>query len=89
VAEIKSLKGILYNKDMITNLSLVIAPPYDVISPNEQNHLYEQSPYNIVRLIKGKEFPEDNGNNNPYTRANQYFQKWLKEKLLIEEPICF
>jgi uncharacterized protein (DUF1015 family) len=85
VAEIKSFKGILYNKDLITNLSLVIAPPYDVISPIEQEHLYEQSIYNIVRLIKGKEFPEDNGKDNTYTRANQYFQKWLMEKLLVED----
>ncbi len=85
MAEIRPFKGIFYNKDLITNLSLVIAPPYDVISPSDQDHLYEQSPYNIVRLIKGREFPEDNGEENVYRRANQYFQSWLMERLLIED----
>ncbi|MGA1865343.1 MAG: DUF1015 domain-containing protein [bacterium] len=85
MAEIRPFKGVLYNEDLITNLSLVIAPPYDVISSTEQEQLYERNAYNIVRLIKGKEFPEDNGKDNTYTRANQYFQNWLREKLLVED----
>jgi len=85
VPDIKPLKGILYNKAMIGNLSLVIAPPYDVIPPDDQEHLYERSPYNIVRLIKGKEFPQDTAGENAYSRANKYFQRWLKEGLLVED----
>ncbi|MGA1845001.1 MAG: DUF1015 domain-containing protein [bacterium] len=86
MAEIKSFTGIIYNKDTIANLSLVIAPPYDVISPEHQDHLYEQSPYNIVRIIKGKESPEDDESDNTYVRANRYFQQWLGEGVLREEP---
>jgi len=86
VAEIKPFKGIIYNKDTIVNPSLVIAPPYDVISPEHQDQLYEQSPYNIVRIIKGKEFPDDNESDNTYVRANRYFQEWLREDVLHEDP---
>jgi len=90
VIEIKPFKGITYNKDLIKNMSLVIAPPYDVISPEDQEHLYEQSPYNVVRLIRGKELPQDNEDINSSIRANEYFQKWLKEGILIQDnEECF
>ena len=91
--DIKPLRGIFYNKAMIGNLSLVIAPPYDVIPPNDQENLYERSPYNIVRLIKGKEYPKDTPDENAHTRANQYLQRWLREGILLEDKseacICF
>ena len=42
-----------YNETQI-NVSNVIAPPYDVISPEKQKSLCERSPYNVVRLILNK-----------------------------------
>lgn len=41
-----------------------------------QEELYQRSPYNVVRLILGKEFPEDDANDNRYTRAARDFQAW-------------
>ncbi len=36
MAEIIPFKGILYNTDKIKNLADIIAPPFDVISEEEQ-----------------------------------------------------
>lgn len=54
----------------------VVAPPYDVISPEQRAELVAQSPYNIVQLT----MPE-NGESR-YQRANQILQHWLREGIL-------
>jgi uncharacterized protein (DUF1015 family) len=59
-----------------------MAPPYDVISPEAQEFFYDQSPFNIIRLILGKEFPNDNDENNRYTRSRDFLNNWLKEGVM-------
>jgi len=78
-------QAIRYNKDKVDTFSNVIAPPYDVISPEEQEQLYELSPYNIIRLEYGKETPEDNEKNNRYIRAKNTLDQWLNEGILVRE----
>lgn len=80
MVEIKPLKGIFYNRELV-NINEVIAPPYDVIDKNYQQNLYDRNPYNIVRLILNKD-------KNPYESAKKSFKKWLEENILIpyEKP---
>lgn len=80
MVDVKPLKGIFYNKELV-NISEVIAPPYDVIDKNYQQNLYDRNPYNVVRLILNKD-------NNPYESAKNSFKKWLEENILIhyEKP---
>lgn len=85
MAIIKPFKGILYNKERFEDFSKVTAPPYDVISPTEQEELYKLSDFNVVRLILGKEHGGDNEQNNKYTRAAATFKKWLQEGVLKED----
>ena len=54
MAKIIPFKGILYNKEKIRDMKDVVAPPYDVISPSEQEELYKRHDNNVVRLILGK-----------------------------------
>lgn len=82
MVQIRPFKGLLYNKDKVKNISAVIAPPYDVISPQEQRELYKRSPYNIVRLILGNEFAKDNRSRNRYTRAAGYLKNWQDKGIL-------
>ncbi|MGA1874672.1 MAG: DUF1015 domain-containing protein [bacterium] len=91
MAEIKPFRGITYNQKKVLNLSLVIAPPYDVISDKARERLYQNSNFNIVRVIKGKTEPADSPHSdNPYTRAAQFFQSWLKEHILERDTDpCF
>jgi len=83
MVEISPFKGIIYNSEKIEDLEKVMSPPYDIISEKMQNELYEKHPNNFVRLILGKQFPDDRDNNNRYTRAKDLFEKWQKESVLI------
>lgn len=80
-------RGIIYNKDKIGDISKVVAPPYDVISSEQRDLYYNLHPYNIVRIILGKEFPGDNAKDNKYTRAANYFRDWLSRGILKKEGI--
>ncbi len=89
MAQIIPFNGILYNPEKVSGDD-VIAPPYDIISPEQRESLYQKSPYNIVRIDFGKEMPEDNEKNSKYIRARNYLQQWLKEKILIQDDkACF
>ena len=85
MVKVNPFRGITYNKEKVDCLDDVMSPPYDIISPEMQNELYEKHPYNFVRLILGKQKPKDNSENNRYTRAKKYFETWLKESILIEQ----
>lgn len=92
MAEVVPFKGVLYNSTLISTVSGddLVAPPYDIITPEYQDELYRRSPYNIVRIDFGKEYQNDNGKENKYTRAKEYLQGWLKDRImtLSKEP-CF
>src|ERR1041385_8899143 len=75
--EIKPFRGILYNPKKV-ELADVVAPPYDVISPQQQQELYDRSPFNIVRLILGRE-------ENRYSSAARYLEQWRGENILITD----
>ena len=85
MVEVVPFKGLLYNPEHTGPLDQVTAPPYDVISPEAQEALYEKNPYNVVRLILGKEYPEDTPENNRYTRSAQVFREWIDAKVLERE----
>ena len=53
--EIAPLKGVLYNQKLIGNMDEVITPPFDVISPEEQEMYHKRHPYNMIRLILGQQ----------------------------------
>jgi uncharacterized protein (DUF1015 family) len=83
---ISPFRALRYNLDKVGSLSSVIAPPYDVISPEAQERLYRASPYNVVRLILGKQSAEDTQTDNRYTRAKKTFDEWIKEKIIVQDP---
>ena len=85
MAEVVPFKGVLFNVAQISKVSGedLLAPPYDIITPEYKDELYERSPYNIVRIDFGKELPGDNSNDNKYVRARKLLDAWLKEQVLI------
>jgi len=85
MAKIIPFKGILYNKEKIRDMKDVVAPPYDVISPPEQEELYKRHENNVVRLILGKESDSDTPDNNRYTKAKDSFDSWQKNSILIKD----
>jgi uncharacterized protein (DUF1015 family) len=89
MAEIIPFRGILYNPAKVSG-DAVTAPPYDIITPEFKDALYSKSPFNIIRIDFGKEFPDDNEKNNKYTRAREFLDSWLKDGILIQDKeTCF
>ena len=92
MAEVVPFKGVLFNVQRVSKLSgaELLAPPYDIITSEYREELYDKSPYNIVRIDFGKELSGDNEAENRYTRARAYLETWLREAALItsKEP-CF
>ena len=60
--------------------SELVAPPYDVISPEQRRIYRERSEHNIVRLI----LPDGNGNR--YTHAATILQSWRDQNVLVQDP---
>lgn len=85
MADIKPFQGLLYNPSVIKDPAKVVAPPYDVISPDMQDKLYKAHQKNIVRLILGKGCKDDNENNNKYKRAKRELDRWIKEDTLVRD----
>lgn len=85
MAKIIPFRGILYNRHKIHNLSEVVTPPYDIVSKQDQCNFYKQNPYNIIRLDMGKATNKDTDNNNQHTRAANFLNRWLSEKILVQD----
>ncbi len=83
---IAPFRALRYNLERVGDVSEVIAPPYDVISPDQQDRLYQRSPHNIVRLILGKQFPDDRHGADRYSRAKDTLAQWRQEQVLIRDP---
>ncbi len=81
MAEVRPMRGLRYNTEKVS-MEKVVAPPYDVISPSQQEEYYKSSPYNIIRLELGKEETGDNEANNRYTRAKEALTSWREEDVL-------
>lgn len=85
MAEIHPFRGVHYNQGKVKDLAEVICPPYDVISPQMQQALYQRSDYNFVRLEHNRELPQDTTKDNRYTRAAAVLERWLEQKVLVAD----
>jgi len=83
---IRPFRGMRYNPDKFCDLSDVITMPYDRIHEPERAQYYELSPYSYAHIIQGKHTPDDNDENNVYTRARGYMLNWLAEEVFIRDP---
>ena len=84
MATVRPFQGIFYDPHRV-DLSRVVAPPYDVISPADQRRYYQQDTHNVVRLIAGEVHAADTPEDNKYTRAAGFFRQWLADGILHRE----
>ena len=75
--------GVRYDPVRV-ELDDVIAPPYDVIGPDERARLQARSPWNVVRI----DLSEPEGTRDRYDNACHHFHEWLDSGVLVadEEP---
>lgn len=85
MAEIHPFLGVHYNQRTVKDLADVICPPYDVISPQLQQELYQRNEHNFIRLEHNRELPQDTTTDNKYTRAAAVLERWLKQGVLVAD----
>jgi len=81
MAKIKPFKAVIYNKEKLKDLSCVVCPPYDVISPQDQERYHLLSPYNLIHILLGKDIPGE----DKYQRAEKYFKEWQNDEILVQD----
>jgi uncharacterized protein (DUF1015 family) len=78
VADVRPFRAERYDEAKAGPLELLVAPPYDVISPAERDDYLARSPYNVVHLT----LPDD------YDEAGGLWRSWLADGVLApdDEP---
>jgi uncharacterized protein (DUF1015 family) len=79
MAVVRAVRALRYDTARVGDLSRVIAPPYDVITPDEQAALYAASPYNVIRLILPREAARAEA-------ASRMLREWMASGILVREP---
>jgi uncharacterized protein (DUF1015 family) len=81
VARFRPFRGIRYNAEKVGALDAVVAPPYDVISAEQRDALYDAGPYNATRLILNRE---------GHAEAARLYRSWQSDGALQrDEQPCF
>jgi uncharacterized protein (DUF1015 family) len=83
--EIIAFKAYRYDPDVVKNVGDCIAPPYDVIDEHLQQVLHDRSPWNAVRITRGRATPADNDADNTYTRAADCFTRFIAAGALKQD----
>jgi uncharacterized protein (DUF1015 family) len=75
VPDIRPFRALRYDEAVAGPLETLVAPPYDVISPQERERFLAQSPYNVVHLT----LPESE------QEAARALTSWRDEGILVED----
>jgi uncharacterized protein (DUF1015 family) len=75
VARVRAFEAVRYDERKAGPLDRLIAPPYDVLDPDERDRYLAESPYNVVHLT----LPDDE------QRAAELWRDWLDEGVLARD----
>ena len=87
--EARPFVGLVYDTAVAGPLEGLTTPPYDVISPQDQERYYRASPFNVVRLILSQEGAHGAGavdSAGKYTEAASYLSSWRERGVLRPTP---
>lgn len=87
MATVRPFRGVTFDATRIPDIARVTCPPYDVISADDRTRLYDRDPYNIVRIVSGREEPGDAPGSDRYSRACGFLRSWLWEGVLREDAM--
>jgi uncharacterized protein (DUF1015 family) len=86
VPEITAFRALRYDPERVADLDLVVAPPYDVISPARRAALAGREAHNIVHV----DLPEGTAGEDPearYARAGRAFAAWRADGILRRDDV--
>src|SRR5438067_6219018 len=84
MAHIEPFGALRYDPARVA-LPSVVTQPYDKITPEMQDRYYASSPYNLVRIILGKQQTGDHPGENTYTRAAEFFRDWRRQGIFLQD----
>src|SRR3989475_1920691 len=84
MAHIEPFRALRYDPARVA-LPSVVTQPYDKITPEMQDRYYASSPYNLVRIILGKQQTGDHPGENTYTRAAEFFREWRRQGIFLQD----
>jgi uncharacterized protein (DUF1015 family) len=76
MAVVKPFRAFRYDEAVAGPLETLVAPPYDVISPEQRDELRARSPHNVVRLT----LPDSE------EEAARDLEEWRATGILVDEP---
>ena len=83
--ELRPLRGVRYSAKA-GSLADLVAPPYDVISPEQHAALCQRSPHNVVRLILGERSADGDAPPADWHRgAATLLAAWQRDGLLVAD----
>jgi uncharacterized protein (DUF1015 family) len=82
---IRAFRGYRYGIGPEHDVSKVVAPPYDQITPAMQERLYAMSPANIVRVSYPADRPVPGETSDKYVRAGETLTAWLRDGVWTQE----
>jgi uncharacterized protein (DUF1015 family) len=85
VPSIRPFRALRYSREQVDDLAAVVAPPYDVIGPDQHRRLLARDRRNVVRL----DLPEDAAGDPPderYRRAARTLSAWRADGTLHRDP---
>ena len=85
VPEIRPFRALRYNLAVVGDPALVVAPPYDVIGPDQRAALVARHPANIVNLDLPGDEPGDEPDDR-YRRAARFLAAWRSDGTLRKDP---
>src|SRR3954447_20751000 len=82
MADVKPLRALHYDPAVVGALDAVVAPPYDVIDPEQRAELAARSPYNVVRI----DLPEaEEPGGDPYAAAADVLERWQEDGAVVRD----
>jgi uncharacterized protein (DUF1015 family) len=85
VPSIHPFRALRYSPEVVGDLAAVVAPPYDVIGPEEHRSLLARDPRNVVRLDLPEAEPGE-PEDERYRRAARTLTAWRLDGTLRRDP---
>ncbi len=89
MVEALPLNALHYDLEAVGSLQDVVAPPYDVIDPQQRSELLARSPYNAVAVDLPKPYgetgPQASEHADPYAHAAELIRAWTHAGALVQD----
>ena len=84
VPDLRPFRGLRYNPARVPDLSAVLCPPYDVISPSQREQLLARDAHNAVRLELPSATPAS-ATAEDFDTAATTLRQWLDDGTLVRD----